>query len=128
MVCFNNKLLVQILTLMHKYTLHYSNIMKIALFQHIYIYMSNIIHYLIVLIHTYAVKKSIIFILKYYSDDITHKSKNHISYKYIYTYYVGFISICNGIIGANAIGLAVLFTDCVKVIGFSGVSPYLEGD
>ena len=32
-------------------------------------------------------------------------------------YYVGFISICNGIIGADAIGLPVLFTVCVKVIG-----------
>ena len=90
--------------------------------------MSNIIHYLLVLIHTYSVKKSIILILKYYSDDITHKSKNHVSYNYIYTYYVGFISICNGIIGADAIGIPVLFTDCVKVIGSGGVSSYLGGD
>ena len=43
-------------------------------------------------------------------------------------YYVGFISICNGIIGADAIGLPVLFTDCVKVIGSSGASSYLKGD
>ena len=43
-------------------------------------------------------------------------------------YYVGFISICSGIIGADAVGLPVLFTDCVKVIGSSGVSPYLGGD
>ena len=35
----------------------------------------------------------------------------------IYTYYVGFISICKGIIGADAVGLHELFTDCVKVIG-----------
>ena len=90
--------------------------------------MSNIIHYLLVLIHTYPGKKSIILILKYYSDDITHKSKNHVSYKYIYMYYVGFISICNGTIGADAVGLPVLFTDCVKVIGSSGVSSYLRGD
>ena len=27
-------------------------------------------------------------------------------------YYVGFISICNGIIGADAVGLPVLFTVC----------------
>ena len=37
--------------------------------------MSNIIHYLFVLICTYPVKKRIILILKYYSDDITHKVK-----------------------------------------------------
>ena len=73
-------------------------------------------------------KKSIILILKYYSDDITHKSKNHVSYNCIYTYYVGFISMCNGIIGADAVGLHVLFTDCVKVIGFGGVSSHLGGD
>ena len=90
--------------------------------------MSNIIHYLLVLIHTFPVKKSIILILKYYSDDITHKSNNHISYNYIYAYYVGFISICNGIIGTDAVGLPVLFTDCVKVIGSGGVSSYLRGD
>ena len=47
-------------------------------------YIYNIIHYLLVLIHTYPVKKSIILIPKYYSDDITHKSKNHISCNYIY--------------------------------------------
>ena len=46
----------------------------------------------------------------------------------IYAYYVGFISICNGIIGTDAIGLPVLFTDCVKVIGSSGASSYLGGD
>ena len=46
----------------------------------------------------------------------------------IYTYYVGFISICNGIIGADAVGLPVLFTDCVKVIGSGGASLYLGGD
>ena len=90
--------------------------------------MSNIIHYLLVLIHRYPVKKNIILILKYYSNDITHKSKNHIFYNYIYMYYVGFISICNGIIGADAIGLPVLFTDCVKVIGSDGVSSCLGGD
>ena len=28
----------------------------------------------------------------------------------MYAYYVGFISICNGNIGADAIGLPVLFT------------------
>ena len=62
--------------------------MKIQLFPHryMYIHMSNIIHYLLVLIHIDPVKKSIILILKYYSDDITHKSKNHISYNYIYIY------------------------------------------
>ena len=54
--------------------------------------------------------------------------KNHISHSYIYTYYVGFISICNGIIGADAIGLPVLFTDFVKVIGSGGTSSYLGGD
>ena len=90
--------------------------------------MSNIIHYLLILICTYPVKKSIILILKYYFNDITHKSKSHVCYNYTYIYYVGFMSICNGIIGADAIGLPVLFTDCVKVIGFSGVSSYLGGD
>ena len=46
----------------------------------------------------------------------------------IYMYYVGFISICNGIIGADAIGLPMLFTDCVTVIGSGGASSYLRGD
>ena len=46
----------------------------------------------------------------------------------IHTYHVGFISMCNGIIGADAVGLPVLFTDCAKVIASSGVSPYLGGD
>ena len=69
-----------------------------------------------------------ILILECYSDDITHKSRNHISYNYIYAYYVGFISICNDIIGADAVGLSVSFTDCVKVIGSGGVSSYLRGD
>ena len=32
----------------------------------------------------------------------------------IHTYYVGFINISNGIIGADAIGLPVLFTDCAS--------------
>ena len=43
-------------------------------------------------------------------------------------YYVGFISICNGIIDADAVGLLVLFTDCVKVIGSGGMSSYIRGD
>ena len=43
-------------------------------------------------------------------------------------YYVGFISICSGIIGADVIGLPVLFTDCVKVIGSGGALSYLGGD
>ena len=90
--------------------------------------MSNIIHYLLVLIHAYPVKISIILILKYYSNDITHKSKNHVSYNYIYLYYVRFISICNDIIGANAVGLPVLFTDCVKVIGSGEALSYLGSD
>ena len=59
--------------------------------------------------------------------------KLHIKYMFIkilyfiaiHTYYVGFISMCNGIIGADAIGLPVLFTDCAKVIASSGVSSYL---
>ena len=46
----------------------------------------------------------------------------------IHTYYVGFISMYNGIIGADAIGLPVLFTDCAKVIAFGWVSSYLGGD
>ena len=45
----------------------------------------------------------------------------------IHTYYVGFISICNSIIGADAVGLPVLFTDCAKVIASCGAS-YLGGD
>ena len=36
---------------------------------------------------------------------------------YIFVYYVGFISICIGSIGADAIKLPVLFTVCVKDIG-----------
>ena len=47
---------------------------------------------------------------------------------YICMYYVRFMSICNGIIGADAIGLPVLFTDCVKVIGSGVASSYLGGD
>ena len=76
-----------------------------------------------------TVKKSIILIIIYIYD-ITHKSKNHVShnYIYIYMYYVRFISICNGIIGEDAVGLPVLFTDCVKVIGSGGVLSYLGGD
>ena len=38
------------------------------------------------------------------------------------------MSICNGIKGADAIGLPVLFTDCVKVIGSGGSLSYLRGD
>ena len=43
----------------------------------------------------------------------------------INTYYVGFISMCNGITGA--VGLPVLFTDCAKVIASGGASSYLWG-
>ena len=43
-------------------------------------------------------------------------------------YYVGFISICNGIIGTDALVLPVLFTDCAKVIGSGGASSCLGGD
>ena len=46
----------------------------------------------------------------------------------LHTYYVGFISICNGITGADAVRLPVLFTDCAKVIASSGASSYLGGD
>ena len=46
----------------------------------------------------------------------------------IHTYYVGFISICNGIKGEDAIGLPVLFTDCAKVIASGGASSYPRGD
>ena len=46
----------------------------------------------------------------------------------IHTFYVGFISMCNGIIGADAIRLPVLFTDCAKVIASCGASSYLRGD
>ena len=46
----------------------------------------------------------------------------------MHTYYVGFISICNAIIGADAIGLPVLFTDCAKVVASSGASSYLRDD
>ena len=44
------------------------------------------------------------------------------------TYYLGFISMCNGIIGADAIGLLVLFTDCAKVIASGRALSYLGGD
>ena len=47
---------------------------------------------------------------------------------HIYAYYVGFMSICNGIIGAGAVGLPVLFTDWVKVTWSGGALSYLEGD
>ena len=43
----------------------------------------------------------------------------------IHTYYVGFISMCNG---ADAVRPPVLFTDCAKVIASSGTSSYLRGD
>ena len=46
----------------------------------------------------------------------------------IHTYYVGFISMCNGIIGADAIEFLVLFTDCAKVVASGGASSYLRGD
>ena len=46
----------------------------------------------------------------------------------IYVYKVGFISICNGSIGADATGLLVLFTVCVKVVRSCKVSSYLGGD
>ena len=46
----------------------------------------------------------------------------------IHIYYVGFISMCNGIIGADAVGLPVLFADCAKVIASVGASSYLRGD
>ena len=46
----------------------------------------------------------------------------------IHTYCVGFISMCNGIIGADAIGPPMLFTDCAKVIASGGASSYLGGD
>ena len=42
--------------------------------------------------------------------------------------YVGFMSICNGIIGVDAVGLPMLFTDCTKVIGSDEASSYLGGD
>ena len=41
---------------------------------YIYIYAFNIIHYLFLLMHAYPVKISTIFILKFYSDKITHKN------------------------------------------------------
>ena len=43
-------------------------------------------------------------------------------------YYVGFISKCNGIIGADAIGVLVLSDDCAKVIASGGVLSYLGGN
>ena len=45
----------------------------------------------------------------------------------IHIYYVGFISICNGIIGADAVGLPVLFTDCAKVIGQKNDGQIVNG-
>ena len=36
--------------------------------------MSSIIHYLFVLPHAYHIKMSTIFIVKYYSDEISHKN------------------------------------------------------
>ena len=69
-----------------------------------------------------------IFILKYYSDEITHKIYVHKNLIAIHTYYVGFISMCNDNIGEDAVGLPVLFTDCTKVIASSGALSYLGGD
>ena len=46
----------------------------------------------------------------------------------VHTSYARYISICNGIIGAGAIGLPVLFTDCAKVIASGGALLYLGGD
>ena len=53
--------------------------------------------------------------------------KNVISYTCTYIL-CRVISICNGIIGADAVGLPVLFTDCAKFIASGGVSSYLGGD
>ena len=39
---------------------------------------------------------------------------------------MGLISICNGIMGADAVRPPVLFTDCAKVIASSGASSYLR--
>ena len=36
--------------------------------------------------------------------------------------------MCNGIIGADAVGLSLLFTDCAKVIASGGALSYLRGD
>ena len=46
----------------------------------------------------------------------------------LHSYYVGFISKCNDIIGVDAVGLPVLFQDCAKVIASGGVSSYLRCD
>ena len=46
----------------------------------------------------------------------------------IHAYYGGFISICNGIIGADSVRPLVLFTDCAKVIASCGASSYPGGD
>ena len=49
-------------------------ILYIYIYVCVCVYMSNIIHYLFVLIHAYPVRISTIFILKYYSNNITHKN------------------------------------------------------
>ena len=36
--------------------------------------------------------------------------------------------MCKGIIGVDAIGPPVLFTDCAKVIASGGALSYLSGD
>ena len=46
----------------------------------------------------------------------------------IHPYYVGFISKCNGIIGADAIRPPVLFEDCGKDIASNRASSYLRDD
>ena len=53
--------------------------------------------------------------------------KNHVSCNYIYVL-SRIYKHMYGIIGADAVGLPVLFTDCVKVIGSSGALSYLRGD
>ena len=45
----------------------------------------------------------------------------------IHTYYAGFISMCNGIIGADVSGLWC-YLQTAKVIASGGASSYLGGD
>ena len=46
----------------------------------------------------------------------------------MHLYYVGFISKCYGIIGADAVRPLVLFEDCEKAIASGAASSYLRGN
>ena len=70
--------------------------------------------------HTYNTIQSKI-IIKYNHMKIFH-------FVTVHSYYVGFISKCNGIIVMDAVRLPVLFEDSAKFIASGGASSYLGGN